>query len=77
MSDNQIILQKVKLDKSLYRMGKDKAINSNMKPLSFSIILFMVLNVQLTRVTPKSRDHTISTRDKFVDLLFYLLSIST
>lgn len=35
---------------------KDKAINSNVKTLIILRILFMILNVQLTRVIPKSRE---------------------
>lgn len=40
-----------------------------MKPLSNPKILFMMLNVQLTIVIPKSRDHMISSRNKKVDVL--------
>lgn len=35
---------------------KDRAINSNVKTLIILRILFMILNVQLTRVIPKSRE---------------------
>ena len=48
---------------------KDKTINYKVKPLSNSRILFMMLNVQLRIVIPKSRDHIISSRNKKVDVL--------
>lgn len=47
----------------------DKAINYKVKPLSNPRILFLILNVQLTIVIPNCRDHTISSRNKKVDVL--------